>query len=167
MNSSNKTIGIAKLVSSLNYREANLVPVTWYNREIAAYTPRVKAAVDAVRRSQIAAELLAEHYGSMLWGSSRDSARMSRMLELATKSERDSLDYRMRYLVDVVKVDLGRRVGAALEIELGMVHDCPAEMDSDYGSCPACAGSGMGGRMVGDERTGEIRCSCCGHYAAE
>ena len=40
------------------------------------------------------------------------------------------------------------------------------EDKNDYGACPACAGSGRGGRMVVDERTGDIRCNCCGHYAA-
>jgi hypothetical protein len=167
---------LKQLVAAINYREAELVPVrvTWYNRKIAPYTPRVRAAIDAVRRAQLAARIVWEDKLAQWRGDEEAQAGLTTCVRLAIWSEASEEWPRITYLVEVVTADLGPAVGAALAVELGL--DQPEESFfnspewttpemNDYGSCPACAASEMGGRLV-VEPDGEIRCNCCGYYVA-
>lgn len=105
---------LRKRLACLNYRLADEITVTVTQKTIRAYTPRVKAALKAIDLAMKAKDLLNPHYESVLWGSRRDSARLSQPLARAVQAEADALEWRMDYLLDVVRADLGPRVAREL-----------------------------------------------------
>ena len=112
---------LRKRLACLNYRLAEEMTVTVTRKLVRAYTPRIQAALKAVDKARLAGKLLADDEAAM--NSPYDGEPDQRVLHpivlAVARAEFKALDWRMDYLFDVVRADLGPRIARELANEFG------------------------------------------------
>ena len=107
---------LRKRLACLNYRLAEEMTVTVTRKLVRAYTPRIQAALKAVDKARLAGKLLADDEAAM--NSPYDGEPDPRVLHpivlAVARAEFKALDWRMDYLFDVVRADLGRGIAQQL-----------------------------------------------------
>ena len=109
---------LRKRLACLNYLLAEEITVTVTRKAIRAYTPRVKAALKAVDAAMRAGEILRADADAVERMTRDEEYSPDDLLyywvQRAAQAEFNALEWRMDYLLDVVRADLGPRVAREL-----------------------------------------------------
>ena len=103
-------------LAKLNYRLAEETTITVTQKVPKAYTPLVKAALRAVETAMKAGKLLADDEVAMNspYDGEPDPRVLHPIVRAVARAEFKALDWRMDYLFDVVRADLGRGIAQQL-----------------------------------------------------
>ena len=108
-------------LAKLNYRLAEETTITVTQKVPKAYTPRVKAALRAVDTAMKAGKLLMDDDAAMNgpYDGSLDPRVLHPTLLAAARAEFAALEWRLDYLFEVVRADLGCSIARELVREFG------------------------------------------------